>query len=146
MDPFAKKMLLGALAFGSAMALMAGVLSAIYFHNRPRCSEAVVSYSASPDGQWKAVVMERRCGEEAPFYMHVNLGPAGDPIPVAFFSGRSEEGEVFVAEEETRDINPTLEWTSPDRLTIHCPRCRSALVRKRMEHWGPIAVQYQLSR
>lgn len=144
MDPFARKMICGGLAFGSAMLLMAGALSMIYFHNRPQCSEAVLSEATSPDRQWTAAVMERRCGEESPFFVHVNLRPAAAPIRLSYFSGRAEEGEVFMVEEDTRDLAPALEWSSPGRLTIQCPRCRAALVRKREKHWGAIAVRYQL--
>jgi hypothetical protein len=144
MDPFVRKMIFGGVAFGSAMLLMAGSLTAIYVHNRPRCNEAAISETPSPDGRWKAVVMERRCGEESPLYLHVNLSPAGDPIRTAYFSGRSEEGEVFLVEEETQELNPVLDWTSPGQLTIQCPRCRPASVQKRGEHWGPITVRYEL--
>ncbi|HMF89637.1 MAG TPA: hypothetical protein VKL40_03265 [Candidatus Angelobacter sp.] len=159
MDIFARKMLIGAGAFGLAMVLMAGTLTAIYYHYRPPCGEAMVSDVTSPDGRWKAVAMERRCGDESPFYIHVNLIPAGEPIPVAFLTGRSVEGEVFLVEEEPSDMNstldwrspsrrsnPTLEWTSPGSLTIHCPRCRAELVSKRKERWGPVQVQYELRR
>jgi hypothetical protein len=144
MDPFARKMIFGGLAYGGALLLMAATLSAIYFHNRPECSEAAISQAASPDGRWKAVAMERRCGDESPFYLHINLSAAGDPIRFGFFSGRSQEGEVFIVEDETRDLNPTLQWTSPDQLTVHCPRCRASLVKKREQHWGPITLRYEL--
>ena len=88
--------------------------------------------------------MERRCGEEQPFYMHVNVLHAGHPIEVAYFSGLSKQGEIFEAEEETRDSAPTVEWNSPRQVTVHCPWCRSALVREQKTEWGPIAIRYQL--
>jgi hypothetical protein len=144
MDPFVRKMIFGGLAFGVTMLVLGGVLSAIYFHVSPRCSEAVVSESASPDGRWAAAIMERRCGEESPLYMHVNLRAAGDPILQAYYSRRSEAGQVFVIEEDTRDRNLAIEWSSPREITMRCPWCRSALVQKREEHWGPIAVHYEL--
>jgi hypothetical protein len=137
-------MILAAFAFGAFMLLMTGVLTVIYFHNRPQCSESVASESASPDGQWRAAVMERHCGDESPLYVHVNLRAAGEAIDRAYFSGRSEQGEIFVAEEETRATAPTLAWNSPRRITIRCPWCRPGLVRQRLAHWGPIAVEYQL--
>jgi hypothetical protein len=142
MDPFARKMIFGALAFGGTMLLMAAVLSAIYYHSRPLCSEAVVSETASPDGKWIVAVMERRCGEESPLYMHINLRGAGDALRLAYFSGRCEAGEIFVAEEGTHDRAAMAEWNSASQLTIRCPGCRSELVRKRQMHWGAIAVQY----
>ncbi len=146
MDPFARKMILGSVAFGTAMLLMAGAASLIYFHNRPRCSEAALSETTSPDGQWTAAVMERRCGEESPFFIHVNLRPAGQHVQPGYLSGRAEEGEVFLAEEDTQDTPLTLEWTAPGQLTIRCPTCRASSVQKRDEHWGPAAVRYQLQR
>jgi hypothetical protein len=142
MDPFARKMIFGALAFGGTMVLMAAVLSAIYYHNRPLCSEVVVSETASPDAKWIVAVMERRCGEESPLYMHINLRGAGDPLRRAYFSGRSDDGEVLVAEEGTHDRVAMAEWDSANQLTIRCPGCRSELVRKRQMYWRSIAVHY----
>jgi hypothetical protein len=144
MDPFARKMLLGIAGFGSAMLLFAGLLSVIYFHNRPRCSEAVLSEAASPDKEWTATVLQRRCGDESPFFVHVNLRPAAEPIQLAFFSGRAEEGEVFLVEQESPEVGPELEWSSPTQLTVRCPRCRAVLVQKRDERWGPIELRYEL--
>src|SRR5215467_3707711 len=131
MDPFAKKMIFGAMAFGSAMALMAGALWVVYVHAHPRCSDRVLAQTDSPDGKWIVALMERRCGEDAPFLLHVNLRPASEALRWGFFSGRAEEGEVFVVEEETQRVRPALEWTAPDKLTIQCSGCRAALVRKR---------------
>jgi hypothetical protein len=144
MDPFARKMILGMLAFGSAMLLFAGALSVVYFHHRPRCGEQVLSQAASPDERWTAVVMQRRCGDESPFFIHVNLLPAAESLRLGYFSGRADEGEVFLAEQESPDAAPELEWSSPTQLTIRCSRCRAALVQKRDEHRGPVQVGYQL--
>jgi hypothetical protein len=146
MDPFARKMIVGSLAFGAAMLLMAGVLSTVYFHNRPRCSEAALSETTSPDRQWTATVMERRCGDESPFVIHVNLRPSAEPIQLGYFSGRADEGEVFVAEEDTQGMEPVLTWNSPSQLTIHCPRCGAAQVGKRQERLGAVSIQYDLRR
>lgn len=148
-------MILGGLAFGSAMLLMAGVLSMIYFHNRPQCSEAVLSEATSeaalseatsPDRQLTAAVMERRCGEESPFFVHVNLRPATAPIRLNYFSGRADEGEVFLAEEDASGAEPTLQWNSPSQLTIQCSRCRAAAAQKREERLGAITIRYQLQQ
>src|SRR5262245_595082 len=108
MDPFARKMIFGSLAFGSVMLFLATVMSVVYFHNRPRCTEQVLYETTSPSGQWTAAVMERRCGDESPFLIHVNLRPAGEPLRFGFFSGRAEEGEVFVMEEDTQRLTPAL--------------------------------------
>src|SRR5215471_21028511 len=110
MDPFARKMILGSLAFGSAMALMAGALWVVYVHAHPRCLDRVLAQAESPDGNWTAALLERRCGEEAPFFLHVNLRPANQALRFGFFSGRAEEGEVFDVEEETQRVRPALEW------------------------------------
>jgi hypothetical protein len=143
MDPFARKMIFGSVAFGSAMLLMAGALSMIYFHNRPRCDEAALSEITSPDGQWTAAVMERRCGDESPFFMHVNLRPSQQPIQIGYFSGRADEGDVFVAEEQTQGLEPVLSWSSPNQLTIQCPRCSRGQVKKREERLGAISIEYR---
>jgi hypothetical protein len=144
MDPFARKMLLGAVAFGSAMALMAGALWAVYIHAHPRCSDRVLAQVDSPDDKRTAALMERRCGEEAPFFLHVNLRPAGEALRLGFFSGRAEEGEVFLVEEDTTRVMPVLQWTAPDELTIQCSGCRAALVHKRDERWSSVRLTYQI--
>lgn len=139
-------MIVGSLAFGAAMLLMASALSTIYFHNRPRCDEAALSETTSPDGQWTAAVMERRCGEESPFFSHVNVRPSTQPIQLGYFSGRADDGDVFVAEEQTQGIQPVLTWRSPNHLTIQCPRCNPAQVKKREERLGAVGIEYELQR
>jgi hypothetical protein len=145
MDPFARKMLLGAVAFGSAMALMAGALTVVYVHTHPRCSEQILVQTESPNAQWIAAVTERRCGEDSPFFIHVNLRPATEPLRLGFFSGKAVEGEVFLMEQEAARIMPTLQWTAPNELTIQCSRCRTTFVRKHEERWGPVTLRYQLA-
>jgi len=143
MDPFARKMISGALVFGAVMVLMAAVLSVVYFHLYPRCSEQVMAEDTSPDGQWIAAVMERRCGPESPFLLHVNLRQAGQPISLGYFSGLATDGEVLVVEEETAGAIPELEWKSAHELTIRCPRCSSSFAQKMDERRGPILIRYQ---
>jgi hypothetical protein len=143
MDPFAKKMVSGALVFGSVMVLMAAALSVVYFHLNPRCSEQVTAEAPSPDQQWIATVMERRCGAEAAFLLHVNLRRAGQPISLGYFSGLAGEGEVLVVEEETSNTIPELEWTSSRDLIIRCPRCSSSFTQRMDAQWGPVRVRYQ---
>src|SRR5260370_31780538 len=127
MDPFAKKMVLGALAFGSAMLLMAAALSVVYFHLHPRCSEQALAEAISPDKQWVAAAMERRCGDNAPLLLHGNLRPAAQPIRPGYFSGHASEGEIFLVEETTPAETPTLQLSSSDQLIARCPHCRSQL-------------------
>jgi hypothetical protein len=145
MDPFARKMLLSAFAFASVMLLMAAVLSVVYFHAHPRCSENVLSALNSPDGRWTAVVMQRRCGDESPFLVHVNLRPAAEPLRLGFFSGEAQEGEIFLGEQQNLNVVPTLSWDSTSQLTIACSDCRPKLVQKNQPRWGPIAVRYEFS-
>ena len=138
-------MLLGALAFGSAMALMAGALTVVYVHAHPRCSDQALAQAHSPDGQWTATLMERRCGEETPFFLHVNLRPREEALRWGFFSGRADEGEVFLAEEDTQGTKVALEWTTSDRLTIRCAKCKRAALRRDVR-WGPVTITYEIGQ
>ncbi len=144
MDPFARKMIQGSVAFGITMAVMAGALSLVYFHERPRCSEQVFAEFPGPDRQWTAAVLLRRCSEDSPFLMHVNVRPASAPIRLGYFSGMATEGEVFVAEQDTPDLIPKVNWSGPMAMIIRCPGCRAAVTRKREHHIGAIAVGYEL--
>jgi len=152
MDPFARKMALGALAFGSAMLLMAAALSVVYFHLHPRCSEQALAESISPDGQWTATVMERRCGEESPFLVHVNLRRSNAPIRLRYFSGKATDGEVFVTEEafaggeQSPNTVPVLEWNGSSLLNVRCSRCSSAFAQVMNERWQSIRIRYSEPR
>jgi hypothetical protein len=138
MDPFVKKMIQGSVAFLAVMLLMLGALSVVYFHTHRRCTEQVLAEVPSPDGQWTASIMRRRCGEEAPFLVHVNLRSGGSPPAFGFFSGRDEEGQVFVAEQDMPEIVPDLTWISSTGLRIACPSCREA---RKQERWRTVDVQ-----
>jgi hypothetical protein len=146
MDPFARKMILGSITFGIIMACMAAALSVVYFHARPQCSEQVLAEAPGPNGQWTAAAFQRRCGQDSPFLVHVNVRPAPAPIRLGFFSGRATEGEVFVAEQEAPEVVPDLEWTGPAALTIRCRDCRASEVQKRDDHIGAITIHYELGR
>ncbi len=98
MDPFARKMWQGSFVYGGIMLVMFAVLTGVYLHTRPRCSDRLVAESADQNKQWIAAVMERRCGEDTPFFTHVNLRPAGKDLKRGFFSGSATEGEVFQVE------------------------------------------------
>jgi hypothetical protein len=145
MDPFARKMLFSAFGFAGVMLLMAGVLSVVYFHAHPRCSEQVLSELRSPDQRWAAVVMQRRCGEDQPFFVHVNLRPAGGPLSLGYFSGQAVEGEIFLSEQDNVDVAPTLRWDAPQQLTIVCPGCQPGLVQQREQSWDAVRVRYELA-
>ncbi|HKR95285.1 MAG TPA: hypothetical protein VJW55_07990 [Candidatus Angelobacter sp.] len=141
MDPFARKMVQGTLVYGSVMLVMFAVLTGVYLHTRPRCSDRVVAEATNPGNQWTATVMERRCGEDAPFLTHVNLRPAGTEIQRGFFSGSTAEGEVFLVEQDAASTGITLQW-SPGALTIHCPHCSPDLEREKDQHWGSVTINY----
>src|SRR5262249_28238322 len=100
MDPFARKMIFGSFVYGGMMLVMFAVLTVVYLHTRPRCSDRVVAEASDPGKHWTATVMERRCGAEAPFFTHVNLRPAAEELHRGFFSGSATQGEVFVVEQD----------------------------------------------
>jgi hypothetical protein len=146
MDPFARKMIYGSFLYGGMMLVMFAVLTVVYLHTRPRCSDHVVAESTDSEKRWTATILERRCSTDSPFFTHVNLRPDGKNLELGFFSGSAIEGEVFVIEQDAAGTGITLNWTSPTTLSIGCPRCSAALVRKHDERWGSIVINYQLSR
>lgn len=144
MDPFARKMIVGSFVYGGVILVMFAVLTVVYLHTRPRCSDRVVAESTDPGKHWTATVMERRCGNEAPFFTHVNLRPAGNDLNTGFFSGAAKEGEVFLIEQDAASSGVTLNWTSPATLSVQCLHCGAALVRNHAEHWGDVSIHYDL--
>ncbi|HEY2114041.1 MAG TPA: hypothetical protein VGJ51_03075 [Candidatus Angelobacter sp.] len=144
MDPFARKMVVGSFVYGAMILLMFAVLTIVYLHTRPRCSDRVVAESTDPGKHWTATVMERRCGNEAPFFTHVNLRPAGTDLNTGFFSGSATEGEVFLVEQDAAGAGIALHWTTPATLIISCPHCSATLVSKRNELWGNVTINYAL--
>lgn len=144
MDPFARKMVYGSFVYGGMMLVMFAVLTLVYLHTRPRCSDRVVAESTDPSGQWTATVMERRCGAEAPFLTHVNLRPAGKDLETGFFSGSATQGEVFLIEQDAAGAGISLKWTSPTTLTVICPHCSATLLQKHDERWGNVVIEYDL--
>jgi hypothetical protein len=122
---------------------MFAVLTVVYLHTRPRCSDRVVAESTDPGKQWTATIMERRCGVEAPFLTHVNLRPAGQPVEHGFFSGLTSEGEVFVIEQDAAGAGVSLKWADPNALLIECPRCSTDLLRKHAESWNGVTLKYE---
>lgn len=146
MDPFARKMVYGSFVYGGMLLVMFAVLTVVYLHTRPRCSDRVVAESTDQTRQWTATLMERRCGAEAPFFTHVNLRPAGKDLTTGFFSGLATEGEVFVLEQDAAGAGISLRWKSPLALSITCPRCSPSLVRKHDERWGNVIIDYDFSR
>lgn len=126
------------------MLVMFGVLTVVYLHTRPKCSDRVVAESRDPNKQWTATVMERRCGAEAPFITHVNIRPAGQNLKTGFFSGMAQEGEIFTVEQDAASTALSINWTGPNTLHIQCGQCNTALVQKHEEHTGSLSIQYDL--
>ena len=146
MDPFARKMVHGSFVFGGVLLIMFAVLSVVYLHTRPRCSDRVVAQSTGPGKAFTATVMERRCGEDKPFFTHVNLRPAAQDLSIGFFSGSSTEGEVLLIEQDAASAGIRLNWSAPSTLNIQCAGCNAALVRKREGRWRDIVITYDLQK
>jgi hypothetical protein len=144
-DPFARKMIQGSFAFALVLVVMFAVLTAVYLHTRPRCSDRVVAEAASPDKKWTAALLERRCGEDAPFFAHVNIRPAGEQLQRGYFSGAADEGKVFEIEQDVAGAGVNLHWSTPGTLMIECRRCEPSLLGKHDEQWDGITLKYQLS-
>lgn len=144
MDPFARKMVYGSFVYGGMMLVMFAVLTVVYLHTRPRCSDRLVGEAASLSTQWTAAIMERRCGEDTPFFAHVNIRPGGEPVKRGFFSGETNEGEVFVLEQDATGAGINLKWVDADTLLIQCPHCNTLLIRKRDERWNGVLIKYDL--
>lgn len=138
MDPFAKKMIQGSFAFLVAMLLMLAALSVVYFHTHLRCSDELLAQVPSPDGRLVAAVMRQRCGEEAPFVVHVNLRASGSPLRFGFFSGRASQGQVFAAEQDAPEIIPQVTWTPSGELHIICASCRDPHME---QGWGGVTIR-----
>jgi hypothetical protein len=142
MDPFARKMWQGAFVYGGVMLVMFAVLTVIYLHTRPRCSDRVVAQADSPSTRWTAAIMERRCGEEKPFFTHVNIRPVRSDLRRGFFSGSATEGEVFTVEQDAAGSGVSLQWLGPNTLLIQCPQCAASSLQKKDERWNGILIKY----
>jgi hypothetical protein len=146
MDPFARKMVYGSFVYGGVMLVMFAVLTVVYLHMHPRCSDRLIGESTNPGSKWTATIMERRCGTEAPFVTHVNIRPAGTELRTGFFTGTATEGEIFVIEQDAAGAGITLRWTGPTSLSVQCPRCSPASAQKQEERLGGVQIKYGLPR
>jgi hypothetical protein len=144
MDPFARKMVFGSVVYGSVMLVMFAVLTVIYLHMRPRCSDRLMAEATAPDRQWTAAVMERRCGAEAPFFTHINVRPATQQFKIGFFSGSANEGEIFVVEQDAADAAITLSWSGANTLSVQCLHCKAPMIQKHDQQLGAVTIQYEL--
>jgi hypothetical protein len=146
MDPFARKMIRSSLIFAAVTVLILAVMTVFYVRIRPRCNDDIVSEIISPDKRWIAAIMQRRCGDESPFYTHVNLRPVQAPIRRAFLTGEAGDGEVFKIEQDARSAEITIQWTAPDRVVIGCSHCQIAFLQKKSEHWRNVTISYFLEQ
>jgi len=133
------------MAFAIVLIAMFAVLTVFYLHVRPRCSDQIFSGATSPDGRWSAMVMEARCGSESPFLTHVNLHGANESIKLGYFSGKADDGEVFLLEQDAQSAGVSLEWTTSNRLTVSCAHCQRDFLKKRIQHWNDVTITYTLN-
>lgn len=141
MDPFARKMIRSSFAYAGLLIAMFAIMTGFYIHFHPPCSDQVFSEEPSPDHQWVAVVMQRRCGEEAPFFTHVNLRRGGEPIRLDYFSGKATEGEIFTIEQDADSAKVAVKWTAPNHLAIECSGC-APFIRHRDERFWNVLISY----
>lgn len=141
-DPFARRMLQGSLAFAGMMLLMAGVFTAVYMHLNPRCTEEIVAQSISPDGRFAAAIIERHCGESVQIVTHVNLRPVEEPLRTGYFTGTAKDGQVFAVELTAREAAVDLRWTANTALTIACEGCGNPAASLADAAWGMVRIQY----
>lgn len=144
MDPFARKMVFGSFVYGGVMLVMFAVLTVIYLHMKPKCSDRLIAEATDSYKQWTAVVMERRCGAEAPFFTHVNIRPAADDLKIGFFSGVADAGETFLLEQDAMDAGITLNWPKANTLLIQCASCNASTIQKRDPQFGAVTIEYNV--
>ena len=144
MDPFAKKMWRGGFAFSGLLLLLGAALTVFYVHARPRCGDRVVSESASPDHQWIATILERRCGEDAPFISRINIRKGDAALIRGFFSGQANQNNVFIIEQDAAGAGLSLDWNLPAQMTIRCRHCNARYVHQQDPQHGTLTIHYEL--
>jgi len=143
MDPFARKMWYFGIGFAAILLLLVGVLKLFSAHEWPTCPDHAISETTSPEKNWTAAILQRRCGTDAPFITLVNLRPTG-PLRRGFFSGQAAQGTVFVVEQDAYGSGITIAWSAENVLTVRCPHCSPDLVRQRDQRWGNVTIHYQM--
>jgi len=141
-DPFARRMLQGSMAFAGMMVLMSAVFTAVYMHLNPRCTEEVIAQSLSPDGRYTAAIMERHCGESVQIVTHVNLRPVEEPVRMGYFTGTAKDGQVFAVELTAREAAVDLRWTANTALTVACEGCGNPAPAHTDSTWGVVRIRY----
>ncbi len=143
MDPFARKMWRAGLAYAVLLMAMGAALTVVYVHERPRCGDRRVKESNSPDRRWTAAVLERRCGEDAPFITLINLRDGGTKLVRGFVSGQANQNNVFMVEQDAAGAGLQLDWNGSGELTIHCPHCDANYVRRQDPQHGGLKIRYE---
>jgi len=143
MDPFARKMWRAGLAYAVLLMAMGTALTVVYVHERPRCGDRRVKESNSPDRRWTAAVLERRCGEDAPFITLINLRDGGTKLVRGFVSGQANQNNVFMVEQDAAGAGLQLDWNGSGELTIHCPHCDANYVRRQDPQHGGLKIRYE---
>jgi hypothetical protein len=144
MDPFARKMIRNTLLYALGMLLLFAAMTAVFFHIKPECPDRTIGAFQSPGGNWVAEILQRRCGEDAPFITHVNLRPAATRLERGFFTGQAKQGDIFLVEQDAAGAGLKLTWTAHDQLTITCPHCNPAYTRRADPQWGTVTIHYEL--
>ncbi len=142
MDPFARKMWRSGLAFAGLLTLLAAAMTVFWVHAHPRCGDRIVRESTSPDRGWTATVLERRCGEDAPFVTQVNLREGGTNLQRGFWSGQANDNNVFTVEQDAAGAGIQLQWNNAGELTIECPHCDRNYVRRNDAQHGALKITY----
>jgi hypothetical protein len=114
---------------------------------RPDCSDALKETVVSPDGKYKAVLMQRNCGFAAETYAHVDTLLSSETASIDRASGKIQANTVVASTESYEDF--TIEWLSPRTLLIRCKSCTGAVneaagVLARRTSWNDVAVSYVL--
>jgi hypothetical protein len=97
---------------------------------RVACVSEIRSEAFSPDGQHRAVVFFRKCGEDGPTTTHVSLLNKGEPLP-------NGNGNIMGFE---RPVAVRVAWANDSHLTIYSYANLSTATR--LDHAGSVAIEY----
>jgi hypothetical protein len=110
------------------------------------CSDAVKQTVVSPDGKFKAVLMQRNCGFAAETYAHVDLLLPSEIPSIDRFSGRIQPNTVVASEESYEDFE--IRWLSQRALMVKCNNCAGTIADSgpplaRSPSWNDVAISYE---